>query len=477
MNIGKINISLQTRIGAYFILFALLIINSIGWALYYQSEKYFDEELGTNLQYIAIASAKLVDSDLLSYLEIGSERGKFYNSLSAPLKNLQRSFRLKRVYIVDKNYNLLLDSDRSGRVGQKIPHLEGNLAELQLSKKGEAVYSTLYRAYDGNLYKSAFAPVKNDNGKVVAIACVDASPTYLNVINKIQNFVLLLNLVSLIPAILISLLLARTIVNPVKSLAATAQRVSAGNYETPVQIKSKDELGFLGNVFNLMQENIRGNEQKLKELSAAVAHEIRNPLNSISLYLGLLKRTLNRENQSVEPVEKIQNEIETLNNIVADFLYFSRHSELNKTKFKISELVEESLFLANDKILGDDIEVKIKIEPDNLTITGDKTLLKRALLNLFINAIQAMKKKGILKILAYQSENIHLEIIDLGKGIEEKYLDKIFNPFFSTRSNGTGLGLAIVSNIIAQHNGTIIVESKVGHGSKFLIKLPFEEET
>jgi len=343
MNRKFYKISLQTKISIYFIIFALLIINSIGWVLYYQSELYFDEELGTNLQNIAKASANLVDSDLFSYLKIGSEHGKFYNSLSKPLKSLQKSFRLKRVYIVDNNYSLLLDSDPSGKIGQKIPHLESNLAELQLSKKGKAVYSTLYRAYDGELYKSAFAPVKNDNGKIVAIACIDASPNYLNVINKIQNFVFLLNLISLIPAIIISLLLARTIVNPVKALAEAAQRVSKGQYESTVKVKSNDELGFLGNVFNLMQENIRGNEQKLKELSAAVAHEIRNPLNSISLYLGLLKRRPEMKTQSIETIEKIQIEIEILNNIIEEFLYFSRHTVMNKTRFKVSKLIEESL--------------------------------------------------------------------------------------------------------------------------------------
>ena len=477
MKFSKMNYSLQTKIGVYFILFALIIINSIGWVIYYQSEHYFDEELGINLQNIAKASANLVDSDLFSYLKIESEHGKFYNSISKPLKSLQKSFRLKRVYIVDKNYNLLLDSDSRGKVGQNIPHLESNLAELQLSKNGEAVHSTLYRAYDKKLYKSAFAPVKNNNGKIVAIACVDASPTYLSVIDKIQNFVLLLNLISLIPAIVISLLLARTIVNPVKSLAEAAQRVSKGQYQTPVQVKSNDELGFLGNIFNMMQKNIRENEKKLKELSAAVAHEIRNPLNSISLYLGLLKRRIEEDTKNVQSVEKIQKEIDVLNNIVEEFLHFSRRSKLKKTVLNVSKIIEETLFLASDKIQNNNINIDIRITPIELTVMADESQLKQALLNLIINAIQAMDKGNTIEVIAYKKGNIEIEVIDTGKGIDEKYLDNIFDPFFSTRSNGTGLGLAIVSNIITQHNGTIIVNSKVGIGTKFLITIPSEEKT
>ena len=184
---------LQTKISFFFILFALLIINSVGWLIYYQSQKYFDEELGANLESIAKAASQITDTDLFSYIEPGIEKGKFYKSLSEPLKKLQNAFGVKRVYIVDNNYNILMDSNPSGRIGQKITHLESNLVELELSKKIGAVYSTLYRAYNGNLYKSAFAPIKNERGKVIAIACVDASPAYLDVINKIQDFVLLLN--------------------------------------------------------------------------------------------------------------------------------------------------------------------------------------------------------------------------------------------------------------------------------------------
>jgi signal transduction histidine kinase len=467
-------ISLQTKIGIYFILFALLIINSIGWLLYYQSTTYFDEELGDNLKSIAKSASDFVDTELLSYIEPGSEHGKFYKSLSEPLRILQKSFGLKRVYIVDKNFKLLLDSNPTGKVGDNIPHLESNLAELQLTEKGKAIYSTLYRAYDGNLYKSAFAPVKDISGNITAIACVDASPSYLNVINKIEDFVILLNLISLIAAVLLSLLLARTIVNPIKELATAAQRVSKGSYTVPVKIKSKDELGLLGDVFNLMQNNIHENEQRLRALSAAVAHEIRNPLNSISLYLGLLRRKINNYPVNISSIDKIQKEIETLNDIVEDFLSFSRRSELNVSQFTASELIEESLFLAKDKIIEKQIKVNIEINPNKLILKGDKAQLKQALLNLIINAVQAMSSGGLLEIKVLKKEKITIQVIDNGQGIKKEFIDKIFEPFFSQRSNGTGLGLAIVSNIINSHKGTIFVNSVINKGTKITIQLPFK---
>jgi signal transduction histidine kinase len=469
-----VKISIQTKIGIYFILFALLIINSMGWLLYYQSVKFFDEELGKNLRSIAKSASVLIDPELLSYIETGNNQGNFYKSLSDPLRKLQSSFKVRRIYIVDDNYRLLLDSDLSGKVGDRIPHLESNLAELQLTKQGKSVSSTLYSAYDGKLYKSAFAPVTNIKGNTVAIACVDASPSYLAVINQIEDFVLVLNLVSLLVAIFLSLILARTIVNPIKALANAAQKVSEGNYDISVKVKTNDELGFLGGVFNSMLENIREKEQNLRELSAAVSHEIRNPLNSISLYLGLLKRKLDNREQSIDSINKIQKEIETLNNIVSDFLSFSRNLPLEKFRFEVCELIEESLFLANDLLLKQNISVQQEINPQNLSIYGDKSQLKRVLLNLIINAVQASNYGSIIKLIVYKDTNIKIEVIDNGCGISQENMLKIFEPFFSTRNNGTGLGLSIIRNIISLHGGTIVVDSKKGIGTKFTIILPIE---
>lgn len=467
----KYKISLQTKISIYFVIFALFIINTIGWLVYYQSVEYFDEQLGKNLESIAKSVGGIVDEEMFSYLQSGIEKGNFYNSMRAPLKVLKNSFDLKRVYIVDKNYKLLLDSEDGEKIGSWIPHLESNLLELRLSIQGNATYSTLYRAYDGNLYKSAFAPVKNKNKKTVAIACVDASPAYLNIINNIQNFVLLTNLMSLIIAILLGLVLAKTIVTPIKLLVLAAQRVSRGKYEMPVKIGSKDELGFLGEVFNSMQQNISENEQKLKELSAAVAHEIRNPLNSISLYLGLLKRKLSNKTDELKTIVKVQKEISTLNEIVEEFLYYSRSSNLSMEKISVLELIEESLYLAENEIKSNKTNIDLKVTSNELSLIGDKNQLKRALLNVIINGIQASGENGELKLKAYQElDKVIIEISDNGVGIAKDEIKDIFKPFYSKKSNGTGLGLAIVSNIIKSHEGTIFVESTVGIGTKIIIK-------
>ncbi len=610
--------SLQAKITLYFIIFTLLIINIIGSLLYFQARKYFDEELGDKLKSAAVNVNYLIQPDLLRYINPGIERSNFYKSLSASLRGMQKSFGLQRVYIIDRSDKLLIDSDSLGLIGSSIPHLQANLAELSKAiKDGLPVYTTLYRAYNGNLYKSAFAPIKNKDGKIIAMACVDASPSFLNVINKIENFLIMVNTVSLLIALLLSFLLARSITNPIKKLVTAAQKISGGDYKTEIKITSQNEIGFLGGVFNSMQKNIRENEEKLRilkqsaeqaadniksynelilqniptgiltfdlngiitvcnneaksllniissdttnkhyssvfnpghpfraiidnvykkkdflllieeelrlgkkkktisikvtplydyknnligsnwllidlsdirdlqveikekewlahlgELSAGIAHEIRNPLNSISLYLGLLKRKITDQPEQTESVEKIQREINNLNKIVADFLYFSRIPQLNIETLLISKLISESLFLAEDKISQKHINVITEVNPENLSVSGDMMQLKQVMLNIILNSIAAVKDKGKLKITANKNdEYITLEISDNGEGISEENIDKIFQPFFSTRKNGTGLGLAIAANIVKAHNGTISVDSILEKGTKIKLSLP-----
>ena len=614
--------SLQKQISLYFVLLTLLIINTVGWLFYFRSERYFDEELGKKLTGIARSAATLIDADLLTYIQPGSENGQFYSSLQRRLITLKRAFEIKRIYIVDLSDHLLIDSDSSGIIGSSIPHLQSNLLELNLAKSGKAVYSTLYRGYDGNLYKSAFAPIFNAHKKITAIACVDASPSFLKVIDNIQHFLLIINLISFVIALALGYFLARTITRPVKKLVNAAQRISQGDYSQVVDVTAQNEIGFLGYTFNAMQESIRSKEEQLKalkqkaeneadaiksynelilqniatgimtidlkgrltvlnaeasrllhlnrqqcigkhfskifgpdhpflptlsamyktppvhdfieteirfneksipvsvrvsplpdsngqiigsnwllvdlsevrelqsqikekewlaylgELSAAIAHEIRNPLNSITLFLGLLKRRVNKSPEQLEAIEKITREIKALNSIVSDFLNFARPSDLEKGKFTLEELFNKTLFLAKKEISEKNISVKMHIEPPDLTFLGDINQLKQALLNIILNAVQAMDAYGLLQLSAKQTEygKLKIEVCDNGNGIAPEYLDKIFKPFFSTRSQGTGLGLAIVQNIIRAHNGTIVVKNNPDKGARFIIELPEREK-
>jgi signal transduction histidine kinase len=229
-----------------------------------------------------------------------------------------------------------------------------------------------------------------------------------------------------------------------------------------------------------LQEQIKEKERMayLGELSAAVAHEIRNPLNSIGLFVGLLKRHVSPKSKQIQNIQKIQTEIQSLNAIVTNFLRFARPPQLQYQPFSITELFQETLLLADKELQEKNISVRMELLDKNIILNGDFSQLKQACLNIVLNAIQAMDDGGKLMLSASLNKgesnqnSIVIEISDTGEGIAESDLEKIFEPFYSTRSLGTGLGLPIVRNIIQAHHGTIFVQSTIGKGTTVTIQLP-----
>ncbi|MCA9735282.1 MAG: HAMP domain-containing protein [Deferribacteres bacterium] len=482
---------MQFKITFYIVLLVALIINSVGWFLYFAARHYFDEELGKKLISIAHFAAESIEPDLLVYLKPGDENGEFYGSIQVQLQKFDANFNLTHSYLINPDFKMLVDSKQDGEIGSSVVHLQPHLLELQAALQGNARYTVLYQGNDNIYYKSAFAPLQTKDNTITAICCVDASPEFLQVLVKIKNSILFINSISFVIAVILSFFLAKSIVNPIRKLVTASERMSQGELTRPVEISSRDEIGYLGMVFNSMQEAIRLQHEKLQnrieekerlaylgELSAAVAHEIRNPLNSIELYMGLLQRQINPPAEVASNIVKIHKEIQSLNAIVTSFLKFARQPELVLTKVLLSDLVQESLFLASKDLKEKDIEVRVNLGKKDVTLNADANQLKQALLNVILNAIQSMPQSGTLAINVHNIEEnnfILLQISDTGCGISKDNLDKLFQPFFSTRNRGTGLGLAIVKNIVEAHHGIVFVDSEEKKGTTISLKLPMEK--
>ncbi len=612
---------LKTQIIGSFLFTVILILNIASWFFYSRTRDYFDNELGKTLIGLAKSGSELIDADFLEFLRPGYESGEFYKELRLNLEILQNNFSVNRLFIIDGSFKTLLDTNVDAPIGISPPHLKINLREVNAALSGKAVYSTLYRGHDENLYKSAYAPVFDKRDQVAAVVCVDASPGFLQVIDRIENLIITLNFLSIIASIIVSLVLARSILKPVRVLVDAAQRVSRGNFSQPVATTSKSEIGFLAQVFNSMQENIKTKEERLKklrllaegkaesiqsyndyilrsithgiltcdlngtitiinpaaerilqlsrkhstgkkyteiledshpfstfvnrtlksmprrtkketeiifpeskrilsaevsplvdskqktigvnfvmtdlteirklqekikekerlaylgELSATIAHEVRNPLNSIELFVGLLKRRIHDKDEGENALNKIQQEIRTLNAFITDFLMFARPNELKIQSISVSKLFQEVMFLAWKELQDNHIDVQLNVPDKKLKIQGDFNQLKRAFLNVVLNAVQSMQEGDTLTLSAAsqnkrkQKKRIEIEIADTGSGIKPENFERIFKPFYSTRSQGTGLGLAIVKNIINAHHGTIIVKNNNSKGTRFIFNL------
>ncbi len=213
----------------------------------------------------------------------------------------------------------------------------------------------------------------------------------------------------------------------------------------------------------------------LGQLAAGVAHEINNPLGTITIYAHILNKSLDADDPRREDVELIISEANRTKEIVQGLLSFARETKLKPGDTNINDLIEETLGLLVNQVLFQNIKIKKTFGGDIPTLFADATQLKQVFLNIILNSAQAMEGKGSLTITtAHESGVISIKIKDTGPGIAPEHVSKLFNPFFTTKEKGTGLGLAISYGIVERHFGHIDVDTELGKGSTFTITLPVD---
>ena len=222
----------------------------------------------------------------------------------------------------------------------------------------------------------------------------------------------------------------------------------------------------------------------LGELAAGAAHEIRNPLTSISSSVQYLSKDFANDSLKTEMINEILSEVERINKILQGLLSFARPTALNMKDVNIEQLINQSLLLTKTSVEKLQVDVQFEYFAENTTIQGDAEQLKQVFLNIILNAIEAMKDNnteqprtliiGIEHGASIDFLNRYLIVTfdDAGNGIEKKDVENVFNPFFTTKEDGTGLGLAICYGIINRHQGEIGVTSILGKGTTIQVKLP-----
>ena len=222
----------------------------------------------------------------------------------------------------------------------------------------------------------------------------------------------------------------------------------------------------------------------LGELAAGAAHEIRNPLTAIRSTIQYLSKDFSADPVKSEMVTELISEVERINKIVQGLLSFARPSDLNTSDINIEQLINQTLLLVTNTLRKQNVEVEFEYFTDNTTIQGDAEQLKQVFLNIILNAVEAMGKNPpersrtlIISIEKGTPINTHSRYLiisfeDSGNGIEQKNIENVFNPFFTTKEEGTGLGLAICYGIINRHEGEIEVKSVPDKGTCINIKLP-----
>jgi signal transduction histidine kinase len=293
--------------------------------------------------------------------------------------------------------------------------------------------------------------------------------------------------------LLVSWAIARGLTRPIRELTAAMAVVGSGKLDHPVTPTSRDEIGELAAEFARMTDSLRRNVAQLErtqaqlvqseklasigEMSAAVAHGLRNPLASLRAAAQLVRRHPDSP-AAGETLEAIIEEVDRLDRRISHLLSFSRPAPFNPMPEKVDRLVEGLLPAFAEPLREHGVELRLDIARDLPDIRVDPMQMEQALLELVANALDAMPEGGTLRLAAHTgdgpspSPEVLVEVSDTGGGIPEQVLPSVCEPFFTTREEGTGLGLAIAKRYVEQNGGRLEILSAPGTGTTVRVRLP-----
>jgi len=287
--------------------------------------------------------------------------------------------------------------------------------------------------------------------------------------------------------------LAYVIQRPMLELQEKIEQLGEGNLNVSVSFASRnDEIGDLGRNFNHMVGQLRESREEIQrlhrtqmsraehlatlgELAAGLAHEIRNPLAGIAGVIEIVGRDLPSSSPARAVVKDVRQEIAQINRILTDLLQTARPHKPEIRSGNLNTTVEHAVMLARQQALSKPITIELKKDPSLPEIEHDSDQIHQVLLNLLLNAIQAIEGAGTINVeLNRHDDSAAIMVSDTGRGIPPEHLPNIFRPFYTTKGNGTGLGLSLARRIVEEHHGHIEVTSVLGQGSKFAVLLPMK---
>jgi signal transduction histidine kinase len=241
-------------------------------------------------------------------------------------------------------------------------------------------------------------------------------------------------------------------------------------------VETADEIGLLAQTLNDMRRSIQLRDQNLQLMLSGIAHEVRNPLTGMTLFVGLLKEEQGLSQTALGHVERIDKEISSLGQVVNDFLDFARKKPLDLQVVSPEAELGQIQGLMVFDFAQANVALCIEVAPTLEKVVWDREKMRRAILNLLRNAVQASSPgTRVTLALGQQGSEWVLSVTDEGSGIERADQEKVFEPFFTTRQQGTGLGLSLVRKIVEAHAGRILLSSEPGKGTVFAIHLPIRE--
>ena len=359
-------------------------------------------------------------------------------------------------------------------------------------------------------YISAYEPITNLAGERIGMLYVGLlERPYTAIRDNVTLALAAIALICFALIVVVTCYLTRSLIRPLEDMVAASREIAAGDLNQRVQVTDQSELGLLSRSFNTMldrigemktqleqwaktlEQRVRERSEQLAEtqtamarqqrlaslgqLAAGVAHEINNPLTGVLTFAHLLRQKESMDDQDRQDLDLIINETTRVSEIVARLLDFARERPSVKGPLNVNDLIRQTVQLIRSQKRLARIAIEEALTEDLPRVKGDKNQLEQVLLNLLLNACEAMPDGGVLTVsTSARAGTVLVKVTDTGQGIKKEHLDRVFEPFFSTKpvGKGTGLGLSVSYGIVQQHGGSLEVDSVESKGTTFTVVLP-----
>lgn len=424
----------------------LLAFNLGSWLFLRQMDNHLEKELEKRLISIARLTDRILRSQYIESLLSNNELDLNPKLFQPVLSDLIVKEQLEGAFIIDRGFRVLVDGQRELPLDSRRTYLKLDSAVIARAWQGEISVAPIH-IVQGNRFKNVYTPIRDISLEVVALLVLEANADFFEILGLFKRGLIIGSLVSFGLIIVFSFFISWMIALLIR---------------TQESLRRSEKLAVMG------------------QMAASMAHEIRNPLGIIKSTADVLKEKYAKKEPPDELFDYISEEVRRLNHLVNNFLSFAREPKLNLKTANVNEIIQRAVKAIERERYDQHITILITAAEQLVSDCIDEDAMQQVLFNMLINSIQAIDAEGrieirLQRVAVKNKKYAQILISDTGKGIEGD-IDKIFEPFYSTKSSGSGLGLTISKQIIDKHGGRIEVTSRPGEGTTFRLYLPLEGE-
>lgn len=421
------------------------------------------EQTKDQIMNLTTAINKQIEKSYLDMLELGMPTQTIENYFIDIFNKNLSGDTTNAAFLFNGDFKVYVHSNKNIKKGREETQLILYRDEIFGIKPGNSSVTLPFKGDDGQWYLLSFFRM-NDNFWLA----IRESAQRLERVEDFTKIFWLIGIGGTLITIITGWFLSRSITQPLDKLVSFSSQIGIGNFNISAPQKLKGEIKVLADALEKMRGDLSKNQKEKENMLAQIAHEIRNPLGGIELLVNLTKEDLAKGKVKEEYLNKILSEINGLKSLISSYLNYSRPSSPSPSLTNISEVVNEVKNIFQNELNKKNVKLKLNIGLSKIWF--DSSHLRQVIMNLLSNSLEAIDMKGEIFVHSFTKENKnYISISDNGVGIIKENMNRIFDPFYTTKKEGTGLGLAICKKLCVENNSQLLVESVIGNGTTFTI--------